>query len=129
MSCVKRLAISKWRKYSCDPMRRTRSGITRFSQRRPRDRSEILKSIYFHSLGGLRFRAQGKFKTEILINMKEREMIPRSDYPHGVEGRQHPDGLTRRKFLAATAGIAPTALLIKSAAGEAVPTPDIATPT
>ncbi len=51
------------------------------------------------------------------------------NYPQDIEGRQEPDGFTRRKFLAAAAGLAPSALLVNSVAGEAVPAPARAAPT
>jgi 8-amino-3,8-dideoxy-alpha-D-manno-octulosonate transaminase len=46
----------------------------------------------------------------------------------GIEGRQEADGITRRKFLAAAAGIAPTALLAKAAPGAAAPSPGVTAP-
>jgi len=43
-----------------------------------------------------------------------------------TEGRQEADGLSRRKFLAAAAGMAPTALWAKAAPGGAVPSRAVA---
>ena len=48
-------------------------------------------------------------------------MKHRSNDPQGTEGRHSADGVSRRKFLAAAAGVAPTALLANAATGMAAP--------
>jgi len=48
-------------------------------------------------------------------------MAPRSNYRQDIGDRQEADGMTRRKFLAAAAGIAPAALLAKAVPETAAP--------